>query len=65
MMYDPNYYQTIEASSEAEYNDRGSRFIALSFSVLSIDEFKQKLAEVKTQQLLFLQAFTISANIVF
>lgn len=49
MMYDPNYYQTIEASSEAEYNDRGSRFIALSFSVLSIDEFKQKLAEVKTQ----------------
>ena len=48
-MYDPNYYQTIEASSEAEYNDRGSRFIALSFSVLSIDEFKQKLAEVKTQ----------------
>lgn len=49
MMHDPNYYQTIEAPSEAEYNDRGSRFIALAFPVLSIDEFKQKLAEVKTQ----------------
>lgn len=48
-MHDPNYYQTIETPSVAEYNDRGSRFIALVFPVLSIEDFKLNLAEVKNQ----------------
>lgn len=48
-MHDPNYYQTIETPSVAEFNDRGSRFIALAFPVSSIDDFKQRLAEVKSQ----------------
>jgi uncharacterized YigZ family protein len=40
-------YYTIGQSSEAEYKDRGSRFIAVSLPVQSVDEFKEKLAEVK------------------
>jgi uncharacterized YigZ family protein len=40
-------YYTIEQSAEAEYKDRGSRFIAISFPVLSVDDFKSGLNAVK------------------
>lgn len=47
MQQDPNYFQTIEAPSVAEFSDRGSKFIAYAFQVDSIEAFKQKLSEVK------------------
>ena len=48
-MHDPNYYLTIESPSVAEYTDRGSKFVALAFPVLSIDEFKHMLNDIKSQ----------------
>ena len=47
MLQDPNYYQTIDAPSVAEFTDRGSKFIALAFPVVSIEEFKKILSETK------------------
>lgn len=42
-----HYYQTIEKFSQAEFTDRGSRFIAMTYPVSSIDDFKSVLNEVK------------------
>ncbi len=41
------YYYTIEKPSVAEFKDRGSKFIAHTFPIADVNEFKQKLAEVK------------------
>jgi uncharacterized YigZ family protein len=43
------YFTTIEKSGNAEFRDRGSKFIALAFPVSSIAEFKEKLADVKKE----------------
>jgi len=45
----PDYYNTIEKPSVAEFKDRGSRFIAFSFSVKDVNEFKEKLAMIKKE----------------
>jgi uncharacterized YigZ family protein len=45
----PDYYNTIERSSVAEFKDRGSRFIAISFPVKDVNDFKEKLALVKKE----------------
>lgn len=42
-------YSTIERPSIAEYKDRGSKFIAYAFPVRSVEEFRQKLNEVKKE----------------
>ena len=42
-----DYYNTIEKPSVAEFKDRGSRFIALSFPIKDVNDFKEKLATVK------------------
>lgn len=42
-----HYFQTIETPSQAEFTDRGSRFIAMTYPVSSIDAFKSVLNEVK------------------
>lgn len=49
MQQDPNYFQTIEQRSSAEFNDRGSKFIGLAAPVDSIEAFKLFLAEVKKE----------------
>ncbi len=41
------FYLTIEKSSVAEFKDRGSKFIAYAYSIISVNEFKEKLAETK------------------
>ncbi len=41
-----NYY-TIEKPSVAEFKDRGSKFIAYTYPLLTINEFKEKLTELK------------------
>jgi uncharacterized YigZ family protein len=48
-MSEPDYYQTIEKTSFAEYKDRGSKFIAYAFPVQSVDEFKQCLQQLKKE----------------
>ena len=45
----PDYYNTIEKPSVAEFKDRGSRFIAFSFPVKDVNEFKERLAIVKKE----------------
>lgn len=42
-------YYTIEQSAEAEYKDRGSRFIAICFPAQSVEQFKKKLADIKVK----------------
>ena len=49
LQQDPNYFQTIEQRSNAEFNDRGSKFIGLAAPVDSIEAFKLFLAEVKKE----------------
>lgn len=49
LQQDPNYFQTIEQRSSAEFNDRGSKFIGLAAPVDSIEAFKLFLAEVKKE----------------
>src|SRR5215213_4394236 len=42
-----NYYFTIEKPSVAEFKDRGSKFLAYAFPILSTDDFKERLKELK------------------
>ncbi|MCF3108448.1 IMPACT family protein [Niabella sp. CC-SYL272] len=44
-----NYYQTIETSGQAEFKDRGSRFIAIAYPLKNTEEFKSILAAVKKE----------------
>ncbi len=45
----PDYYNTIEKSSIAEFKDRGSRFIAFAFPIGDVSDFKEKLATIKKE----------------
>ncbi len=45
----PDYYNTIERTSVAEFKDRGSKFIAYTFPVSDVNDFKERLAEVKKE----------------
>ena len=44
-----DHYFTIEKPSQAEFNDRGSRFIAFAFPVLDSVVFKKRLQELKKE----------------
>jgi uncharacterized YigZ family protein len=46
-MNEQDFYYTIEKKAVAEYKDRGSRFIAHAFQIVSKDGFKALMAEVK------------------
>ena len=43
------FYNTIEQPSQAEYKDRGSKFMAYAFAVNSPEEFKKYLQQLKKQ----------------
>jgi uncharacterized YigZ family protein len=45
----PDFYNTIEKPSIAEFKDRGSKFIAYAFPIADVNEFKEKLAAVKKE----------------
>ena len=45
----PDFYNTIEKPSIAEFKDRGSWFIAFTFPIADTNEFKEKLAIVKKE----------------
>ncbi|HEX7846323.1 MAG TPA: YigZ family protein [Chitinophagaceae bacterium] len=44
-----DFYYSIEQSSVAEFKDRGSKFLAYAFPVSSINDFKERLAEIKKE----------------
>jgi len=44
-----DYYNTVERSAFAEYKDRGSKFIAYTFPLMSVNDFKERLAEIKKE----------------
>lgn len=44
-----DHYFTIEKSSQAEFKDKGSRFIAYAFPVSDTIDFKKKLQEIKKE----------------
>jgi putative IMPACT (imprinted ancient) family translation regulator len=46
---DPFFYNTIEQPAIAEFKDRGSKFLAYSFPVLSIEDCKKQLALLKKE----------------
>ena len=43
------FYHTIEKPSVAEYKDRGSRFLAFAYPILSAEEFKKQLKALKEE----------------
>ncbi|MGZ5222519.1 MAG: IMPACT family protein [Chitinophagaceae bacterium] len=45
----PDYYNTIEKPSFAEFKERGSKFIAYTFPISGINDFKENLALVKKE----------------
>lgn len=42
-------YTTIDKSAQAEYKDRGSKFIAYACPIRSVEEFKERLGEIKKE----------------
>src|SRR5262252_8044704 len=46
---DADYYNTIEKLSVAEFKDRGSKFIAYTFPIVNINDFKTRLEEIKKE----------------
>jgi uncharacterized YigZ family protein len=44
-----DYYNTIETSSSAEFSDRGSKFLAYTYPITSVADFKEKLAAIKKE----------------
>lgn len=42
-------FNTIQSPSIAEFKDRGSRFIAYAFPIQSVEDFKQRLADIKKE----------------
>ncbi len=48
-MSGPDHFQTIEKTSFAEYKDRGSKFIAYAYPVVSTDECKKYLQQLKKE----------------
>ncbi len=45
----PDHYNTIEKPSFAEFKDRGSRFLAYAFPILSADDFKKRIKALKEE----------------
>ena len=48
-MSEPDFYTTIEKPSNAEFKDRGSKFIAYAFAIETADNFKKELQLLKKE----------------
>lgn len=44
-----DYYITIEQTGSAEFKDKGSKFIAYTFPITNVIDFKEKLSEIKAE----------------
>lgn len=49
MMTETDFYFTIGASGKAEFKERGSKFIAYAFPIVSVIDFKQCIETVKKE----------------
>ena len=48
-MIDKEFYCTIAQAAVAEFKDRGSKFIAYVFPIVTTDDFKMRLQELKKE----------------
>lgn len=48
-MIEKDFFYTIDKTANAEFKDRGSRFIAISFPVTTKEEVKTQIAKLKTE----------------
>ena len=48
-MKEKEFYYTIEKSGIAEYKDRGSKFIAYTYPITTVAEFKLKMDEIRKE----------------
>jgi len=48
-MKEPGFYTTIERPSNAEFKDRGSKFIGFAFPIETADDFKKELQGLKKE----------------
>lgn len=48
-MREKDFYYTIDKEAVAEYKDRGSRFIAYTFAINSVEDFKARLNTIKEE----------------
>ena len=48
-MSDPDFYTSIEKPSNAEYKDRGSKFLAFAFPLATVEDFKTALQNLKKE----------------
>ena len=44
-----DFYNSIDKPSTAEFKDRGSKFIAYAYPIQSVEDFKQKLNDIKKE----------------
>jgi uncharacterized YigZ family protein len=48
-MSEQDFYYTIDKPGSAEFKDRGSKFIACSFPIKTVQDFKDRLNEIKKE----------------
>ena len=48
-MSDQDIYLTVEKPSNAEFKDRGSKFFAFAFPIITVDDFKKQLQVLKKE----------------
>lgn len=48
-MAETEIYYTIDRSASAEFKDRGSKFLAITYPVQTVEDFKRCLAEIKKE----------------
>lgn len=48
-MNDPEFFYTIDRTTTAEFKDRGSKFIAYTFPIQSVEDFKRNLESIKKE----------------
>jgi uncharacterized YigZ family protein len=48
-MTDSEFFYTIEKTASAEFKDRGSKFIAYTFPIQSVDDFKKNLEAIRKE----------------
>jgi uncharacterized YigZ family protein len=48
-MNEQDFYYTIEKSAVAEFKDRGSKFIGYAYPIKNVEEFKDRLNEIKKE----------------
>lgn len=48
-MHDAHTYNTLAQESQAEFTDRGSRFLAFAFPIETVEDFKKRLKALKDE----------------